>query len=373
MGCDVHVVVPPAHKAAYYEKFALNSTYTVSNFKVQPNKLLFKPSTHKYLVKFTGGTSVSDVNKHEIQPKQRKFTRFADIITGKYRKDLLLDVIGMVESIGYAQTQTGGKKLQVNLVLRDESNNTINCTLWESYAAQFFNFNKERGDASNPTILVLQYAKVKEEGQYPLSVTNTFHVTRLCINENLPAMKNFLDKFPKDSLVTVSSQLSSQYQRYSQNSNSDTGRQTPTQKLLEGAVVLPISEIKKLRETTFCATVAETKKLIASSFGWYYQACYACPKAIRGDHPPYKCDNNHKTETEIYRYKIEIDAAHAGVACKFIFWDRECTEILKLSAAQMRETMIKVNSTLTSLPVSIRINHNVGLSNLYYPVKNSVL
>ncbi|XP_058739326.1 uncharacterized protein LOC131611236 [Vicia villosa] len=189
-GCDVHVVVPPAHKAAYYEKFALNSTYTVSNFKVQPNNLLFKPSTHKYL--------------------------FVVI--------LFADVIGMVESIGYAQTQTGGKKLQVNLVLRDESNNTINCTLWESYAAQFFNFNKERGDASNPTILVLQYAKVKEEGQYPLSVTNTFHVTRLCINEDLPAMKNFLDKFPKDALVTVSSQLSSQYQRYSQNSNSDTGR-----------------------------------------------------------------------------------------------------------------------------------------------------
>ncbi|XP_058726552.1 uncharacterized protein LOC131597911 [Vicia villosa] len=297
------------------------------------------------MVKFTGGTTVSDVNKHEIQPKQHTFTSFADIITEKTQKDMLIDIIGIVESIGYAQKHGGSKKLQVNLVLRDATNNTINCTLWETYAAQFFKFDEERVNTSAPTVLLLRYAKVKEEGQYPLSVTNTFHVTKLHINADLPAVKHFVESIPKDTLSAVSSQLSLNSQNLSRSTNSDNSRQTPMQRLLSGALALPLSEIKKLKQVSFCATVVETKKLIASSFGWCYRACHSCPKAARGDEPPFICDNKHKTEAEIFRYKIEIEAVHLGVPCKFIFWDRECTDILEISAAQMRDTMIQAGIT----------------------------
>ncbi|XP_058751503.1 uncharacterized protein LOC131624572 [Vicia villosa] len=242
-GCDIHVVVPTTYTAAYNDRFALDQTYTVSNFKVEPNKLVFKPSSHRFLVNFTGGTAVSNVNKHEIQPKQHRFTRFADIITDKFQKNMLI-------------------------------------------------------------------------GQYPLSVTNTFHVTKLHINAELPGVKNFVEslscRIPKDSLNTVSSQLSIKSQSLSRTTNFDNSRQTPIQRLLSGVVALPLSEIKKLKEVSFCATVAETRKLIASSFGWY---------------------------------KIEIEVVHLGISCKFIFWDRECTDILEISAAQMRDTMIQAGIT----------------------------
>lgn len=144
----MYVVLLTTYVVAYNEKFALDQTHIVSNFKVQPNNLVFKPSTHKFLVKFTGGTSVSDVNKHVIQPKQHNFTSFDDIITRKFPKDMIIgnmislpsischliimfycltfhiyichsNIIGIVESIGYAQTHSGSKKLHVNLVLKD--------------------------------------------------------------------------------------------------------------------------------------------------------------------------------------------------------------------------------------------------------------
>ncbi|XP_058726383.1 uncharacterized protein LOC131597723 [Vicia villosa] len=317
-GCDIHVVVPTTYMAAYNDRFALDQTYTVSNFKVERNNLVFKPSGHGFMVKFTGGTIVSDVNKHEIQPKQHMFTSFVDIITGKTRKDMLIDIFGIGESIGYAQRHRGSKKLQVNLVLRDATNNTINCTLWETYAAQFFKVDEERVNTSVPIVIMLRYAKIKEEGQYPLSVTNTFHVTQSHINADLPAVKHFLESIPKETMSA---------------------------RLLSGALALPLIEIKKLKQVSFCATVVETKKLIASSFGWCYRACHSCPKAARGDEPPFICDNNHKTEAEIWRYKIEIEAVHKGVPCKFIFWDRECTDLLEISAAQMRDTMIQAGIT----------------------------
>ncbi|XP_058751320.1 uncharacterized protein LOC131624386 [Vicia villosa] len=359
-GCDIHVVVPTACMAAYNEKFEVDRTYTVSNFAVQPNNLIFKPSSHNFLVKFTGGTAVGDVDKHDIPLKPRPLTSFPDIINGNFQKNLLIvslivtyrivlnnpsDVIGMLESVGYQQTQSGGKKCQANFLLRDASNNTVNCTLWEDYAKQFFKFTEDKAVTSGPIVVFIQYAKVKEAGHYPLSVTNTFHVTKLRINSDLPIVKDFLNSFPKESLRAVSTQLTSQSQQYSRTSTTDNVRQSHMQKLLKGAISVPISEMKKIRESKLCATVAKTNKLIASSHGWYYQCCHECTKSVRGDKPPYKCDNGHSTEVEIYKYKIEVEGYYLQTSCKFIFWDRECTDILHVSAAHMRDTMIKAGIT----------------------------
>ena len=99
------------------------------------------------------------------------------------------------------------------------SNNTLNCTLWESYVEQFIKFNQDRDNSSGPTVLLLQYAKVKQEGwlvysviiklfifghsdlrpvfvdvgKFPLSVTNTYNVTLLCLDVGFPSIKDFID------------------------------------------------------------------------------------------------------------------------------------------------------------------------------------
>ncbi|XP_058765889.1 uncharacterized protein LOC131639409 [Vicia villosa] len=226
------------------------------------------------------------------------------------------------------------------MVLRDHSNNMLNCTLWESYADQFIRFNKERVDASLPTIVLLQYAKFKEEGKYPLSVTNTYNVTVLCVDADFPLMKDFLDKYVvTESIVALSDQLGSNSQLSSQ--NSENSQLSPVQKLLSKAVVLPIADIIQLRDITFCATVATTKLLVASPFGWYYRACHICQSIARGDKAPFECETGHETMAEIFRYKIEIEVAHGGYSCNFVFWNRECEILLGLSAAQHHDTMIK--------------------------------
>ncbi|XP_058726749.1 uncharacterized protein LOC131598136 [Vicia villosa] len=176
-GGDIHVVVPSPHVSLFYEKMALDHSYTVSNFKVA-----------------TAGTTVTNDNKNEIPPKPLVFTKFTDIITGNFNKDVLIDVIGMVESIVYSHTTSGAWKQLINMMLQDGGGNTINCTLWESYAEQFLKFKQERGDDSGPMFIMLQYAKVKEQGKFPLSVSNTFNVTLLGLNTNLLPMKEFMEK-----------------------------------------------------------------------------------------------------------------------------------------------------------------------------------
>jgi len=75
-----------------------------------------------------------------------------------------VDVIGVVQDMGYCQMQEGiGKKLQVNFTLKDLNGITLNCTLWEDYAGRFIQYSNERKEGG-PVILMLKYGKVKEEG-----------------------------------------------------------------------------------------------------------------------------------------------------------------------------------------------------------------
>ncbi|XP_058775663.1 uncharacterized protein LOC131649936 [Vicia villosa] len=239
---DIHVVVPTPHVSVFNDKCLLGHTYTVSNFKVVPYVLAFKASRHKYMS--------CEINI------------------------FVSDVIRMVDSIGYAHTESGAKKQQISMVLRDHR------------------FNKDKVDALVPTVVLLQYAKVKEEG-YFISY------------------------------------------------NSKNSQLTPVQKLLPKAVVLPIAEITQLKDITFCVTVATTKLLVASPFGWYYRACHMCQSIARGDKPPFECEAGNETMAEVIRYKFEIEVTHGGKSCNFVFWNRECKMILGLSASQLRNTMIK--------------------------------
>ncbi|KAL5081133.1 hypothetical protein RYX36_009554 [Vicia faba] len=102
-------------------------------------------------------------------------------------------------------------------------------------------------------------------GRYPLSVTNTYNVTKVAINEDLEPIKQFAKRISKDTLLAMSNHRSSQSQVWSQNSSSF--HHSPYQKLMSKAVVLPLEEIVKLSQITFCATMATTKIIIALRYG----------------------------------------------------------------------------------------------------------
>ncbi|KAI5409399.1 hypothetical protein KIW84_055000 [Lathyrus oleraceus] len=96
-----------------------------------------------------------------------------------------------------------------------------------------------------------------------------------------------------------------------------------------------------MNQLIWCVTVATTYKPKASGNVWYYQACHKCPKVAKGSSPPYICVDNHSTETEILRCKIEIEVVDNSSNVIFVFWDRECTELLEISVAQLRQTMVE--------------------------------
>ncbi|XP_058745971.1 uncharacterized protein LOC131618829 [Vicia villosa] len=252
-GNDIHVIVPTAYKQSFDSDLDINVTCTMTNFQVQPNDLMFKVTNHKFLLKFTGGTTIGDVGKHDIPVKVNSLTPFADIISGKWQRNVLCDVLGVINDIGYTQYQAGGKKAQVNLILRDLGDNTFNCTLWEDYASQFFEYKQKNLKPNKPTI-IHQICK----GKLPLAVTNTFNVTKLHINEDLPKIKDIILWLPMETKSL--SNTTSNTRQWSQQSTAS--HMTPTEKFLDKVVLLGLDEIIMLNEPTLCVIVAQTAKLI---------------------------------------------------------------------------------------------------------------
>jgi hypothetical protein len=84
------VIIPTAYKAVYDKILEQNATYTLSNFHVVSNELVLKASEHKFLLKWIDGTNVVDINVHDVAKSDIKFKPFAEIISGKWRPDVLV-------------------------------------------------------------------------------------------------------------------------------------------------------------------------------------------------------------------------------------------------------------------------------------------
>ncbi|CAI8612671.1 unnamed protein product [Vicia faba] len=225
--------------------------------------------------------------KHDIQDKLRNLTPFANIIFGKWQRNVLC----------------GGKQPQVNLVLHDLGDTNLNYTQWEACAMEFLEYKQKLADSTKQTVILLRYAKVKEQGKFPPAVTNTYNLTMLHINEDINVINDFIKRLLVDSSFGKSLTTTSIHTR-------------------------GLDKIIQLGEPTFCITVAIIDKLIASK-----------------NESSFLCRAGHRTKAEIWRYKILIEVIHEGNTTKFVFWDHEAAMLLDTSSTQMRATMIQAGIT----------------------------
>ncbi|WJX79778.1 hypothetical protein P8452_62863 [Trifolium repens] len=344
LGDEIQVTVPSDLNDKFKTQFTLHQTCTLQNFSVEHNKFSIKATPHSFKLIITAGTLIEDVNQHKIAAPGYKFKDFSDITNGKVPSDLLIDVIGNFHELGYTQLVPGGRKLQVNFKLKDLTGNILNVTLWEDFALQFSNYNKRRTDWG-PTIVLIHNAKIKEATDaYELGISNVWNGTQLFINADLPDIIQFKSGLNVDEgSASQSQQLSSQSQMLTQSTS--LTQHSSGDRFLNNALILPLSEVLKLTEPTICLTVVNTLKINPSKFGWYYKLCSQCPRAAKGASLPLRCDKDHETHVINLRYKLDLDVEYQGVKTVFVFWDRECNELIGKTAADLHAEMVEAGVT----------------------------
>lgn len=90
---------------------------------------------------------------------------------------------------------------------------------------------------------------------------------------------------------------------------------------------------------------------IESSGDWFYVSCkgHGCNKKLilRNDGQKYDCDKCKRTwEEGILRYRVKVRVVDLNGNAPFILWDRECQDLLGISATDLRKRTLEVNYVL---------------------------
>ncbi|KAF1866006.1 hypothetical protein Lal_00041704 [Lupinus albus] len=119
------------------------------------------------------------------------------------------------------------------------------------------------------------------------------------------------------------SQGNSELSQYSNPSDDD--------RFLYKAYVKSITEIFSLTsiEERTCVNVGTTTMFVVGRQGWYYDGCTKCIKKADVKDDPFIC-----------KYKLDIKVNHQHDCGRFVFWDRQCADIISISASDLKNQML---------------------------------
>ncbi|WJX19753.1 hypothetical protein P8452_09396 [Trifolium repens] len=344
-GNNIQVLLPADLCPLWGPKLHEGSTYVMKNFKVQPNDFSVKFCDHSFKLVLVGGEGGSDVIPTKIPNLPNytlNFKPFSEIKNGNYRSDLLVDVIGAVFEVAAEKRNFSSKKFPTTVSLADSEMNIVTLTLWDKFQAEFLAKYHELED-HQPVIVILKHGKIKEpQGVYDLSIPNAWNGTKLIMDQELPEVKDFIERLPDD--FVAQSQLA--YTNVETNvivpHNSMGSQYSNGSRYCFKAPATHISDFYSLPDEEIVTIVATTHHVCISKHGWYYLSCVECPKALITDTPPYKCKiDEHVTPEPVIIYRLEVEVRYEGHKSKFLFWDRECAELIGKTAAELKSIMIE--------------------------------
>ncbi|XP_076933760.1 uncharacterized protein LOC143599764, partial [Bidens hawaiensis] len=133
--------------------------------------------------------------KVKLNPFAFSFESFADLNASKFEEYQTVDIIGCVthwKPISYFGNK-GPNDVEMTLILKDEFKRAINATLFADYAKEMDAYIKQYLDAYN-VVIVLQFGKFGIYKKAP-QVSNNYFVSKLFINEDVPAINVFKQRF----------------------------------------------------------------------------------------------------------------------------------------------------------------------------------
>ncbi|XP_057438650.1 replication protein A 70 kDa DNA-binding subunit D-like isoform X3 [Lotus japonicus] len=306
-----------------------DNTYIVQNFEVNHNDGQFRTSNHPYKLVFMKGTIVQARQIPEIPHNIYHFTPFDDILAGGASTEVLVDVIGELSDVVQIQKESVPKR--VVLVLKDERNNTLHCTLWENYAARMISFLETHVEGH--VVILLSLAKIKEtNGKYPTTIQNSMYCSKLFIDEPLAEIQEYKNRLGSICVNESYSQKMSQFSSCSQF--------TSEEKFVQNDIVKSLSQLNEVQKECYVVTVAKIDKVCVGN-GWSYEACFKCNRKADCSSLPFTCPKCGKKNTEtVPRFRVEVMVSYNNNSSKFVLWDRECIQLVKQTAIDLKKQLL---------------------------------
>ncbi|KAJ0448551.1 putative transcription factor B3-Domain family [Helianthus annuus] len=256
-----------------------------------------------------------------------------------------IDVIGfVVKSFPYdlkEDTKDGKQEKKLTFMLQDLEGKQIYVTLWDAYAEQILDFERDNQDEKN-VVVIVQFGKYRFWGGF-LYVSNLYTVTRVLINAEIDDILTFKRRF----LSNMSPETSSTFSGLSASRIKD-----PTEEYLSDFEFSTIGSLNQISEKKFVIIVG-TIKSFASEDSWFYNACRNCNRAVTTktiskekqdgsdgfeDIVVLECKDdgcNSKTVYSVPRIRVPIRVQDCTGIVTLTLFEREVVRVLKVNATQL--------------------------------------
>ncbi|RZB42684.1 hypothetical protein D0Y65_053319, partial [Glycine soja] len=303
-GDEIHVVCKQDQLKSRKADLKENLTYVMHNFKVIKNDGKFRVCDHEYKLYFIGVTVVSLCDMEHLPFRKFRFVDFSSVIAGHFKIGLLvvryvylvvvLDVIGVIDEVVFRYVSS--KNTRVVLNLKDLSGQVLSYTLWENYCLQFLSYLNDIED-ERPIVILLTHARIKEaQGSYLASVSNSFKVSKLMINDLVLEIQEFRERK---------------------------------------------SNVSFFKQEFVCVTVAKITTIVMDNYSWCYPACGQCYKKADMQTVLFTCPCGKENDQPVLRYRVEVMVNHKGEQTKFLIWDHECAQLIGQTADEVNRLKIE--------------------------------
>ncbi|AES66044.2 DUF223 domain protein [Medicago truncatula] len=314
-GDRVHVITRQADFQRLKSLIEENQTYVLHNCLMFDNDVSFKPVDYHFKLVFGAGTKVTRNDKlTDIPSHDFRFKSFKEIGEGVFKTAILYEIIGVIHEIGKTTMIGGGKTF----------GNLVEVTLWDRYFVELMTFLTERKDRG-VVVLILTHAQCKLADNGKPNLCNNWSGSKLLINLKHPVVEAFRvslqaqDHSFDQSLCQAST--SSQRSNYDEFSN------------LSG--VKPIVESLKISlRIPFVLLLGRHLSSILIDTDGITKPALNVPKL---QSRVVRATNAHVGRK--FRYKVVVIMVHDDHKAEFVFWDKECFQILGVAADALRKSM----------------------------------
>ncbi|VFQ74628.1 unnamed protein product [Cuscuta campestris] len=340
-GTRIHARIRRPEMKKFRPKIKEGAVCALKNFVVMRNNQDYKTTNHPFTLTFYEYTHWKDLSAYRFPKFMFNFCPFEKLLE-PLSQNLLTDVIGKVIARTGIQSRfvQGVPQRFIELTLEDTRGQQLRCTLWGDYIEKF---NESVGAGITNPILIVQFGRPKEYMK-EVSISTSFHVTKLILDNDCEEAKEFLKAF--------------------KNGDEDS-RSSSTFTLTQSSEVTEDSNAN-LRITTIKNLLTETADgyywimadivSVENYKDWYYLACNnkTCSRKVYVDGDCFRCEQCEKTMTHVeYRYKVTLTLMDESGHATFILWDQECKEIMGIPASKLRDIMIERNGDDNDFPVEL--------------------
>ncbi|XP_058788000.1 uncharacterized protein LOC131662273 [Vicia villosa] len=198
-------IVPPFLVQKLKMQLQVGCSYIMQNFKVSNNDFSFRSTKHSFKLVLCGSTSVKKTELVDI-PVNYLNIHGLDLITeGRFKYNVLVDIVGGVTEISQSQIIVDNNKSNVVFTMTGMSKEVVQCTMWGKLVVQLYEYYMNHKEDGNIVVLLINARVKKPQGDYPLSISNAWNDTKLVINDVSIEEINKLKESLKNDLPLLSS------------------------------------------------------------------------------------------------------------------------------------------------------------------------